>query len=119
MIRKEISDYTDSITKETNKHYKDLGLDLVFTEKEVKMILNRMLHNLYTAILKNKDIHIAGYFRLCYSKRQRAFYDQYKTTKYNPGKKIYYRIDKPYLEVLRQEAQMLLEKEVSQIAETL
>ena len=113
MIRKEISDYVSEVTRETNEHYKSLGLDIVFTEKEVKRILTMMLNNLYTALLKNKDVHISGFFRLCYSKRQRAYYDSYKAgPKYNPGKKQFYHIDKPYLEVLRQEAQKHRERRI-------
>ena len=70
MIRKEVSDYVPEITREVNEYYKGIGLDIIFTEKEVKTILEKITNNIFTAITRHKDIHISGFFKIYYSKTQ-------------------------------------------------
>ena len=72
MIRKEISDYVPEITKEINEYYKSMDLDIIFEEREVKIILTTMTNNIFTALMRRKDVHINGFFRIYYSKIQAA-----------------------------------------------
>jgi hypothetical protein len=74
MIQKQISDYVPKVTKQVNQYYKNLNLDIVFTEKEIQTILDYNIRNIFTTMKHVKDIHIHGYFKLFYSKHQVAKY---------------------------------------------
>lgn len=68
MIKKEIKDYVPEITQEVNEYYKKMNLDIIFKEKEVEKILTIVMNNIATSVQREKDVHIAGFFRLYFSK---------------------------------------------------
>ena len=87
MIKKEIRDYVPEITQEVNEYYKGMGLEIVFKEKEVEKILTIVMNNLSTALMKKKDVHIAGFFRIVFSKQQLGYQRWFA----NGKRKVFYK----------------------------
>jgi hypothetical protein len=63
----DLKEYTNLIVGRINNKY-DGAINM--TPKEVNQILRYYLHNIFSCMVRNKDVNIKGYFKITYDKKQ-------------------------------------------------